>query len=212
MKVFVGLGNIGKEYDGTRHNAGFDVVDVLATKLAQSSGWKAGKGDYYLAKGLWRGEDIVVIKPTTFMNLSGRAVVQVLQFYKAETSDLTVICDDIAIPVGALRLRQRGSDGGHNGLGSIIYELGTAEFTRLRCGVGANFRKGEQVRYVLSRYGNDELPLIRQMIDRAVIGCFSIIEQGAEKAMNVVNFTPEVEQSATQKKDDTTALASSLPG
>jgi PTH1 family peptidyl-tRNA hydrolase len=139
--------------------------------------------------------------------------VQALQFYKAEICDLLVICDDIAIPVGALRLRLRGSDGGHNGLGSIIYELGTTEFARMRCGVGSNFRKGEQVRYVLSRYGSDELPLIRQMIDQAAIGCFSIVEQGLEKAMNSVNCTPEIKQKVdSQKTDGTIAAASSLPG
>lgn len=190
MKVFVGLGNIGSEYEGTRHNVGFDVVDAVEPKLTRSSGWKAGKGDYYLAKGLWKNEDIVLVKPTTFMNLSGRAVVQVLQFFKTEIVDLVVICDDIAIPLGALRLRMRGSDGGHNGLGSIIYELGTNEYSRLRCGVGANFRKGDQVRYVLSKYTTQEAPLIAEMIQMAAAGCLTISEEGIEKAMNKVNYTP----------------------
>ena len=191
MKVFVGLGNIGKEYDGTRHNIGFDVVNSLEPKLARLSGWKAGKGEYYVAKGSWRGEEIILVKPTTFMNLSGRAVVQVLQFFKAEISDLTVICDDIAIPLGALRLRLRGSDGGHNGLSSIIYDLGTNEFARLRCGVGSNFARGEQVRYVLSKFGAAESAIVTEMIERTVSGCLTIAEEGVEKAMNTVNYSPE---------------------
>jgi PTH1 family peptidyl-tRNA hydrolase len=202
MKLFVGLGNIGSEYDGTRHNIGFDVVGSLEQHLDRSMGWKAGNGDYYFAKGVYRGEDVVVVKPTTFMNLSGRAIRQVMQFYKIEISDLIVICDDLAIPFGALRLRLQGSDGGHNGLTSVIYELGSDQFARLRCGVGANFRKGEQVRYVLSPFKREEKPEVLEMIDRAVVACRTIIEDGLSIAMNKVNFTPakpEVEKPEVAK-------------
>src|SRR3569623_1236882 len=110
------------------------------------------------------------------MNLSGRAVRDVLNFYKADISDTTVICDDIAIPVGSLRLRTKGSDGGHNGLTSIIYELGTDEFARLRLGVGSDFKRGDQARYVLSPFKPAEQPLLIEMIDRAQNGIFDIAQ------------------------------------
>ncbi len=187
MYIFVGLGNPGKEYDGTRHNIGFDIVDRLETKLSRSQGWRPGKGEYYYAKGMLGNQDIVLVKPITFMNLSGRAVRDVMAFFKAELSEVVVICDDIAIPPGSLRLRLRGSDGGHNGLTSVIYETGSDEFVRMRCGVGNNFHRGEQARYVLSKFKEDEKPLIEEMTIRAVESCIEIVNQGAEKAMNVVN-------------------------
>jgi PTH1 family peptidyl-tRNA hydrolase len=187
MKVFVGLGNPGREYDGTRHNIGFAVVDLLETKLERSSGWRAGKSDYYVAKGLIAAEEVLLVKPTTYMNLSGRAVRDALAFYKCEIADLVVIADDIALPTGTLRLRLRGSDGGHNGLSSVIYELGTEEFIRLRLGVGSDFAKGEQVRYVLSRFKESDRKAVDEMIEKAVDGCELIVKSGAAKAMNSLN-------------------------
>ncbi len=191
MWLFAGLGNIGREYAGTRHNVGFEVVDLVERKMERSTGWRAGKGDYYFAKG-WRGaEEMLVIKPTTYMNLSGRAVRDALQFYKVPISQLIVIADDLAIPMGALRLRLSGSDGGHNGLTSIIYELGTEEFARLRCGLGSNFRRGDQVNFVLSKFNPDEIQSAEAMIERAAQACFEIVEKGIQKAMTVVNGKPE---------------------
>ena len=187
MYIFVGLGNPGREYEGTRHNIGFAVCDALALRLERSLGWRAGKGDFYFAKGAIRGEDVLLVKPTTFMNLSGRAVRDVLVFYKCEVSDIVIICDDIAIPTGSLRLRQSGSDGGHNGLTSTIYEIGTDEFARLRCGVGNDFRKGDQAKYVLSKFKESEKIIIEEMITKAVNGCEEIIKSGVAKAMNMVN-------------------------
>src|SRR5260370_16541214 len=121
MYIFICLGNPGKEYDGTRHNIGFAIADLLEQKLERSSGWKAGKGEYYYAKGIISGEDIILAKPITYMNLSGRTVRDVLAFYKGEISSLIVICDDIAIPLGQLRLSLEASDVGHTRLTSIIY-------------------------------------------------------------------------------------------
>lgn len=191
MKVFVGLGNIGREYDGTRHNIGFAVVDRFASNLERSTGWKAGKGDYYFTKGWYGADEILLVKPTTYMNLSGRAVRDALAFYKAEISDLLIITDDIAIPTGSLRLRMRGSDGGHNGLTSVILELGTDEFARLRCGVGADFPKGQQARYVLSKFKESEKQLAEEMLVRASEGLEYCIKLGFDKAMNKVNLKPE---------------------
>ena len=187
MFIFVGLGNPGREYDGTRHNVGFAIVDLLEKKLERSLGWRPGKGEYYYAKGILNNTDVVLVKPTTFMNLSGRAVRDVLAFFKAEVSEVIVICDDIAIPLGALRLRMNGSDGGHNGLSSIIYDTGTEAFARLRCGVGSDFHRGEQARYVLSKFKEAEKKTAEEMIDRAVDGCIDIVKLGVAKAMNVVN-------------------------
>ncbi|HYM34533.1 MAG TPA: aminoacyl-tRNA hydrolase, partial [Steroidobacteraceae bacterium] len=180
MYIFTGLGNPGREYDGTRHNIGFAVVDLVELKLERSLGWRAGKGDYYYAKGILAGAEVILVKPTTYMNLSGRAVRDVLAFFKAEISELVVICDDIAIPVGSLRLRLRGSDGGHNGLTSIIYEIGTDEFTRLRCGVGNDFPRGDQARYVLSKFKEGERKSAEEMIVRAADSCAEIVRKGVE--------------------------------
>jgi PTH1 family peptidyl-tRNA hydrolase len=191
MYIFAGLGNPGKEYDGTRHNIGFDTVDALEQKLERSLGWRAGKGEYYYSKGILEKEDVILIKPITYMNLSGRAVRDALAFFKCELSNLIVICDDIAIPLGQLRLRLDGSDGGHNGLSSIIYELGTDEFPRLRFGVGADFRFGDQAKYVLSRFKDAEMKLVEETMINAMIGCIDIVRNGMLKAMNSINLKPK---------------------
>ncbi len=191
MYIFAGLGNPGKEYDGTRHNIGFAVVDELEKKLERSSGWKAGKGDYYFAKGVIGSEDIILVKPITYMNLSGRAVRDVLAFYKGEIHDLVVICDDIAIPLGQLRLRLNGSDGGHNGLSSIIYEVGSDQYARLRFGVGADFHFGEQAKYVLSKFKEPEMKLVEDMKISAINGCIEIVHNGLAKSLNVINMKPK---------------------
>ncbi len=191
MWLFAGLGNIGREYAETRHNIGFEVVDRVEQELTRSTGWRAGKGDYYVAKGVAKGvhgsEDVLLVKPTTYMNLSGRAVRDAMQFYKCDLTQVVVIADDIALPLGTLRLRLQGSDGGHNGLSSIIYELGTEVFARLRCGIGGEFRKGEQVRHVLSKFKADETKRASEMVDQAAAACTQIVEVGLQKAMNVVN-------------------------
>jgi PTH1 family peptidyl-tRNA hydrolase len=189
--LFAGLGNIGREYAGTRHNVGFEVVDLVEQKMERSTGWRGGKGEYYFAKG-WRGSDeLLLIKPTTYMNLSGRAVRDALQFYKVPKEQLIVIADDLALPLGTLRLRTLGSDGGHNGLTSVIYELGTEDFARLRCGIGSNFHRGGQVNYVLSKFKPDETDTAQAMMERAAVSCFEIVESGIQKAMNLVNLAPE---------------------
>jgi PTH1 family peptidyl-tRNA hydrolase len=129
------------------------------------------------------------------MNLSGRAVRDVLAFFKYEIANLIVICDDIAIPLGQLRLRLNGSDGGHNGLTSIIYELGTDEFARLRFGVGSDFYKGDQARYVLSKFKESEAKLVEEMKINVVQGCIEIMRSGLTKAMNTINLKPKKEEN-----------------
>ena len=191
MWLFAGLGNIGREYAGTRHNAGFEVVDLVEQKLERSTGWRPGKGEYYFAKG-WRGsEELLLVKPTTYMNLSGRAIRDAMQFYKVPIAGLIVIADDLALPLGGLRLRLLGSDGGHNGLTSVIYELGTEDFARLRCGIGANFHRGDQVNFVLSKFKPDEIETAQALMERATVACLEIVDSGIQKAMNIVNATAE---------------------
>ncbi len=200
MWVFVGLGNVGREYYGTRHNIGFEVVDRLEAELSRSTGWRAGKGDYYVAKGFRGPSEVLLVKPTTYMNLSGRAVRDALQFYKCELSELVIVADDLAIPLGSLRMRLRGSDGGHNGLSSVIFELGTDDFARMRCGIGAEFRKGEQVRYVLSKFKLDESAVVSKMIEAASMGCMAVVDSGIAKAMNVINAPLEPIKAQSKAK------------
>ncbi len=215
MWLFAGLGNIGREYAGTRHNIGFEVVDEVERSLERSTGWRAGKGDYYVAKGFRGSEEILLLKPTTYMNLSGRAVRDALQFYKVIQENLVVIVDDLALPLGTLRLRMGGSDGGHNGLTSIIYDLGSEDFARLRCGIGANFHRGEQVRFVLSKFKPDEVDAAKEMVERAARACLDIARSGVQRAMNSINISgkeisgkePE-KKSASPKKEGAEKLSS----
>lgn len=211
MKVIVGLGNIGSEYAHTRHNIGFDIVDAFEPRLERASGWKPGKGDFYFSKGWWRTEEVILVKPTTYMNLSGRAVQQVLAFYKAPLENLLVITDDIAIPLGKLRLRLQGSDGGHNGLASIVEQLGTNTFARLRCGVGADFPKGQQARYVLSRFKPQELESAQEMIQSGVRACIAFVESEPDKAMNVINL-PEPKAKPEKPASRTDEMQEKKPG
>lgn len=162
--LIVGLGNIGDEYADTRHNIGFKVVDALARKhevkfrtdrLADVTEYK------------FKGRTLVLIKPSTYMNLSGKAVNYWLQAEKIQPENLLVITDDIALPFGSLRMKMKGSDGGHNGLKNIQETLGTTEYPRLRFGVGSEFSKGKQVNYVLGKWSDEEEKLLGDRIKMA---------------------------------------------
>lgn len=153
MKLIVGLGNIGREYDGTRHNAGFMTVDYLAEEHGLEFGRR--KFDAMLAEGTVCGEKVILAKPTTYMNESGRAVRQISSFYKLDTEDILVVHDDMDLATGRLRLRQKGSAGGHNGIRSIIAELGTEKFKRLRIGIDHPDRQ-TVVDWVLSRFTENQ--------------------------------------------------------
>jgi PTH1 family peptidyl-tRNA hydrolase len=184
MKIIVGLGNPGSQYVGTRHNVGFEVIDALARTFATSAfrHWC----DSLVADCRLEGQTVVLVKPQTFMNLSGRAVRALLDFYKLSPQQLLVVCDDIHLPIGKLRLRARGSHGGHNGLRDIQQHLGSEEYPRLRIGVGTP-RPGEAVSYVLGRFAASERPLIEQAIERAAEAVACWIGQGLETAMNRFN-------------------------
>lgn len=185
MKLLVGLGNPEQTYFGTRHNIGFDVLDATAFRLQAAFG--AGKGDFFLAKTKYKGEDVLLQKPTTYMNLSGRAVRDAMQFYKISILDTLVICDDLNLPLGAIRLRASGSDGGHNGLKSIIYETGKDAFPRLRFGIGNNYPKGAQAGFVLSKFAASETPIVTEGVQYAADAALSFIEHGISITMTRFN-------------------------
>jgi peptidyl-tRNA hydrolase, PTH1 family len=182
--LIVGLGNIGDEYANTRHNIGFVVADAFAfdRKVEFSSGRYAS-----VAKASLKGRTFIIIKPTTFMNLSGKAVRYWMTKEDILPENILVIVDDLALPLGSLRLRKKGSDGGHNGLISIIGETGTSEFARLRIGIGDDFAKGRQVDYVLSRWTKEEEKILLPKIATAVevIKNFALV--GIDRTMNMFN-------------------------
>ena len=191
--MIVGLGNVGSEYEATRHNVGFMVVDLLAANARKT--FKPGKGEYYLVEMRHAGEDVVLIKPTTFMNNSGIAVKDASQRFGVEITDLLVVYDDFNIPLGKLRLRKGGSDGGHNGMYSIIYHLNDDSFPRLRCGIGTGeilpaqriVPKRDMAGFVLSEFEKDELPEVEKMTKNAADAVFVFIGSGIQTAMNRFN-------------------------
>lgn len=188
MHFIVGLGNPGSEYINTRHNLGFDVVDKIADELRLSL--KEGKGDYLVAVGSLKNIEFGLAKPLTYMNNSGDAVADIASRFAVPLDHLLVVCDDYQLPLGVLRLRPRGSDGGHNGLYSIIYQLQSDEFPRLRCGIGAAAMSADKSlmrEFVLEQFAQEELPQARQMVKRAKEACLSFVEHGIEKTMNVFN-------------------------
>ncbi|MCX7744745.1 MAG: aminoacyl-tRNA hydrolase [Flavobacteriales bacterium] len=182
--LIAGLGNIGAEYDQTRHNIGFEVLDYLASKYELTFQTER----YALVARLkHKGKELILIKPTTYMNLSGKAVHYWLQKEKIPLSNLIVITDDIALPLGKLRLRGQGSDGGHNGLKNIQELLQTKNYTRLRLGIGNDFPKGKQAEYVLGKWKNEEKEIIKSVIEKAADAVISFTLIGLEKTMNMVN-------------------------
>lgn len=182
--LIVGLGNIGSEYEGTRHNIGFQVVDLLVQKhsAAFETGRLADVSHFKL-----KGKRLVVIKPTTFMNLSGRAVKYWLDKENIAPENLLVILDDLAIPLSKLRLRPSGSDGGHNGLKSIQESLGTVDYPRLRFGIGATYPKGRQVEFVLGKWDEAEIPIVKKKVEKSAELVETYVLRGLATAMNEVN-------------------------
>lgn len=182
--LIVGLGNIGDEYSNTRHNIGFMVLDALV-KASNTSFNDARYGA--VAEVKHKGKTFVLIKPSTYMNLSGKAINYWLQKEKVPVENLLVVVDDIALPLGSLRLRAGGSDGGHNGLKSINAILGHQNYSRLRFGIGGDFSKGRQVDYVLGEWGDEEMKILPERIKNAcdIVLNFGVI--GLERTMNFFN-------------------------
>lgn len=185
MKYLIaGLGNIGAEYELTRHNIGFLVLDFLAEKsdVKFSAAKLAFKSEIKL-----KGRSIHLIKPTTYMNLSGKAVNYYLQELKIPVENFLVITDDIALPFGKLRMRGKGSNAGHNGLGSIEQTLGNNIYSRLRFGIGSDFNKGQQVDYVLSHFSEEEFKALPEYIEKASTMIESFCTIGIERTMSQYN-------------------------
>ena len=182
--LIAGLGNIGAEYDGTRHNIGFDVVDSLVLKHGGffSTDRLASKSEIS-----FRGKSLTCIKPATYMNLSGKAIRYWMEKKKIPIERILVITDDIALPLSRLRLRGTGTDAGHNGLKSIFEELQTEKYPRLRYGVGNDFPRGMQVEYVLGTWRKEDLPLIKIKNEKAVQVVESFVLMGLERTMNDYN-------------------------
>lgn len=184
MKAIVGLGNPGKQYAGTRHNVGFAAIDQLAAgpgvgrfqERFQAEIAEQGSGD----------SKVLLVKPLTFMNLSGQSVRQLLDFYKLPPEELLVICDDFNLPLGKLRFRRRGTHGGHNGLRNIQEHLGSTDYSRLRLGVGLP-ENAPVVDHVLGRFRPVELPVIREAVDTAVQAAVLWVEKGIDACMNQYN-------------------------
>jgi PTH1 family peptidyl-tRNA hydrolase len=184
MNVIVGLGNPGKKYDGTRHNVGFAALDLLAR--SGQVGRAQSRFDAEVAEAFEDGRKVLLVKPLTFMNLSGRCVRQVLDFYQVTPADLLVVCDDVNLPVGQLRARARGTHGGHNGLRDIQNHLGTTEYARLRIGVGAP-AGGDLADFVLDRFRPAERDQIADALIRATQAVGVWLRQGIDQCMNQFN-------------------------
>lgn len=183
--LVVGLGNIGPEYDFTRHNIGFDVVNEF-TKKYQANSFELGRLAYYTQVKI-KGKLIHCIKPTTYMNLSGKAVKYYADQFKINPENILVITDDLALPLAKLRIKAKGSDGGHNGLKSINEVLGTTDYPRLRFGIGNDFPKGRQADYVLGRWKSTEEPDVLLGIDKCVSIIESFVLSGIQITMNTFN-------------------------
>lgn len=182
--LVVGLGNIGAEYDATRHNIGFDIADAFVIKHGEQ--FKVERLAA-VARCKWKGKQFVVIKPTTYMNLSGKAVQYWLQKENIPVENMLVLVDDLALPLDALRLRAAGTHAGHNGLRNIQEVLGSTAYPRLRFGIGNDFPKGRQIEFVLGKWLPEELPFVRDKLLRSVELIESFAAIGLERTMNVFN-------------------------
>ena len=182
--LIVGLGNIGAEYAGTRHNIGFKVLDALA-EASNAVFTTARYGD--VAEVKYKGRTLLLLKPSTYMNLSGKAVRYWLDAEKIGVENLLVVSDDIALPFGAIRIRAKGSDGGHNGLKNIAELLGTEEFARMRFGIGGDFPRGHQVEYVLGEWTDEERQAMPERLKLFVDAIRSFVTQGCALTMNFFN-------------------------
>ena len=187
MKIVIGLGNPGRDYQNTRHNVGFAVVDELSSRIAAASSRSRFRS--LLAEGVLGTDKVVLIKPQTYMNLSGIAVREAAHWYKVDLEDVLVVVDDMDIPLGSLRLRANGSAGGHNGLKSITAELGSTSFPRLRVGIGRG--GGSATAHVLSRFREEEAKAAAELVVQAADGVELWMREGIVAAMNAVNRKAE---------------------
>lgn len=185
MYIIAGLGNPGKEYMGTRHNVGFSCIDELADQYNISV--DTGKHKGLIGKGIINGEKVLLVKPMTYMNHSGECIREVMDYYKADLDDLLVIFDDISLNPGKLRIRAKGSAGGHNGIKSIIAHLGSDQFKRIKFGVGNKPKGWDLADWVLSRFPSNQFDDLRTGNENACKAVACILSEGVESAMNKFN-------------------------
>lgn len=185
MKLIVGLGNPGKQYDQTRHNIGFEVIDALSSQMNIPLNQSKFKGLYGI--GFHKGEKVILLKPLTYMNLSGESIRAVMDYYQIELEDLLVIYDDLDLPVGKIRLRQKGSPGGHNGIKSTVAHLGTQQFNRIRIGIDRPVSGMSVPDYVLGRFRPDEISLTQEAVKKSSEACEVWLEKPFLQVMNEYN-------------------------
>lgn len=183
MYLIVGLGNPGKEYENTRHNVGFSVIE----KISKDNEMKLDKKDFdgIYTKGKIKNQEVILLKPTTYMNLSGKSIKMVSKFFKIDLKNIIVIYDDVDIEIGKIRIKPKGSSGLHNGIKSIIEELGTNEFTRIRIGIGK--AKYDMVNHVLGKFEKDEQKQIEEVVEKTSLAINEILIKGLQSAMNKNN-------------------------
>jgi len=198
--VIVGLGNPGREYAQTKHNIGFAVIERLAEKYNIST--EKFKHKAFVGDGKIGNKKVLLVKPQTFMNLSGESVREIVNFYKIPQEKFVVIFDDISLAPGFVRIREKGSHGGHNGIRNIINQMGTDEFWRIKVGVGEKPNGWDLADYVLAKFDKDDLPLIAQGIDKAVLAVEMILDKGVTEAMNVVNQKPKTIKRQKNKEEE----------
>lgn len=182
MHVIVGIGNPGSKYKSNRHNVGFQFLDYFAEK--KSLNFKASKYNYFYSEGEFSDKPFVLVKPDTYVNLSGSAVLNCAKYYSVDLKDILVVVDDINLDIATIRIRKSGGDGGHNGLNSIIYHLNSNEFPRLRIGIGNNFSKGSLPDYVLSDFNKDEQMKLKTAFDLSSQLSVSFVDNGFGQMLN----------------------------
>ena len=186
MYIIVGLGNPGKEYENTRHNAGFNSIDVLADKY--NINIREAEHKALVGKGYIEGQKVILVKPQTYMNNSGEAVREITDYYKVDPeSEIIVLYDDISLPVGTLRIRDKGSAGGHNGIKSIIQHLGTQVFLRIKVGVGDKNPNMDLVNHVLGHFDKDDSAVMKESFAKAAEAAVMMLGGDIERAMNIYN-------------------------
>lgn len=201
MKLIIGLGNPGKKYELTRHNIGFLILDYIADYLKVK--FKPAKGDWYGVSGIHKESEYYLMKPTTFMNNSGEAVFDFLTSNNIPLNNILVVCDDFQIPFGMIRLRTKGSDGGHNGIASIIYRLNTMSFPRVRVGIGKDIlKKDDYVDYVLANFLKEEIEILKEMFPVYKDCILSFISEDINETMNKFNknFLKKEEEKIDEDK------------
>ncbi len=186
LNLIVGLGNPGERYKNSRHNLGYRVVDLLAEK--KKKGFEPGRGEFLFCEIQTRGERIYLVKPLTFMNSSGVAVVEAIDDFRSGIENLLVICDDVNLPLGKIRIRQKGTDGGHKGLRSIIYQLSSIDFARLRMGIGDTPEMVDLEEFVLRDFEEEQKEKASEMVEKAVLAVENMLTYGMEDSMSRFNL------------------------